>query len=433
MTRKNGWFIFRGLWKGFRYSTEVKASGFSTAVAHTLPADPGETRDVGKVVLASTRGRLAGRVIGSDGQPLVGAAVFNRGDAPEIVKASTGSNGDFQLGSLRAGHKYAFVRANGYRFTGVRSDGDANAMRIIMLKTTEPPPEWKPAGAASFDEQRAFAKQILTRLWVKFGARANGDGAIPLVSIMARIDLDLATQWSAEKGHRHDRLLRLARAERMAETDAQRAIALLANDRGRDVQAFLHAMAVRFAATDRAKSLVFAEAAAVRARDMPEKDRAAAQAKAGAALLRFGKTQAGHAIIEEAVLAAGKLGTAGIEAIDRAVVAGAIAPDDLKRALDLVQPIQADDTDRFVAYVARAIAQTDTNRGVALADEMNGETRVAERVKTAIAYRIGAERPDEAVRIIEDMKREHSARWQAEALAWLAVASSRATRHGRSS
>ena len=59
VTRKNGWFIFRGLWKGFRYSTEVEASGHTTAVAHTMLTEAGETRDVGKVVLASTRGRLA--------------------------------------------------------------------------------------------------------------------------------------------------------------------------------------------------------------------------------------------------------------------------------------------------------------------------------------------------------------------------------------
>ncbi len=421
-TSKNGWFIFRGLWKGFRYSTEVEASGHNTAVAHTMLAEAGETRDVGKVVLASTRGRLAGRVFGSDGQPLVGAAVFNRGDGPEIARAVTDRNGSFQLGSLRAGTKYAFVRADGYRFTGVKSDGDADAMRIIMLKLTEPPPQSKPAAAASLDEQRAFAKQILGRLWEKFGARADGDGALPLVSIMARIDLELATKWSAEKGHRHDRLLRMARAERMAETDAPGAIALLANDRGRDVQAFLQAMVARFGPTDRAKAIVFAEEAALRARDLPEKARAAALATAGAALSRFGRADAGRALIAQAVLAAGELGNEDIEARDRAIVAGALAPDDLKQALALIEPIQADDNDRFVAFVARAIAKTDTNRGVALADLMSGETPVPERVKTAIAFRIGADEPDEAIRIIEGMKRENPGRWRAEALGWLAVA-----------
>ena len=103
----------------------------------------------------------------------VGAAVFNRGDGPELSRASTDSNGSFQLGSLRAGAKYAFVRADGYRFTGVKSSGDADALRIIMLKITEPPPQWRPAAAPSFDEQRAFAKQILTSLWEKLSAQSR--------------------------------------------------------------------------------------------------------------------------------------------------------------------------------------------------------------------------------------------------------------------
>ena len=43
-------------------------------------------------------------------------------------------------------------------------------------------------------------------------------------------------------------------------------------------------------------------------------------------------------------------------------------------------------------------------------------------VRTVIAYRIGAANPDEAIKVIEGMKRDHAGRWQAEAFAWLAVA-----------
>ena len=53
---------------------------------------------------------------------------------------------------------------------------------------------------------------------------------------------------------------------------------------------------------------------------------------------------------------------------------------------------------------------------------MHGRAPVQERVRTAIAYKIGAARPDEAIRIIEGMTREHAGRWRAEALGWLAVA-----------
>jgi hypothetical protein len=45
-----------------------------------------------------------------------------------------------------------------------------------------------------------------------------------------------------------------------------------------------------------------------------------------------------------------------------------------------------------------------------------------------VAYRIGADRPDEAIRIIEGMNRPDAGRWQAEAFGWLAVALARRDR-----
>ena len=55
---------------------------------------------------------------------------------------------------------------------------------------------------------------------------------------------------------------------------------------------------------------------------------------------------------------------------------------------------------------------------------MGGRAFDHELARTEIAYKIGADRPDEAIKIIEGMKREPrwAARWQAEAFGWLAVA-----------
>ena len=52
---------------------------------------------------------------------------------------------------------------------------------------------------------------------------------------------------------------------------------------------------------------------------------------------------------------------------------------------------------------------------------MTTQWHIHERVRTAIAYKIGAAKPDEAIRMIEKMKSDQPARWQAEAFAWLAV------------
>ena len=61
-------------------------------------------------------------------------------------------------------------------------------------------------------------------------------------------------------------------------------------------------------------------------------------------------------------------------------------------------------------------------RAVAMADAMSGNGPYPDRTKTEIASRIGADRPDEAIRIIEGMKSFAADYMRAEAFAWLAIA-----------
>ncbi len=139
-------------------------------------------------------------------------------------------------------------------------------------------------------------------------------------------------------------------------------------------------------------------------------------------LIHSGRVEDGRALIVEAEKAARQLDTEGPAAQARARVAGPVALLDVKNALALVEPIADDDKDRFFAFIARAIATTDTARAVALADRMTGPTPVQQRVKTAIAYKIAATRPAEAIKIVEGIDHDDSGRWRAEAFAWLAVA-----------
>ena len=109
-------------------------------------------------MLINTDAYFAGRVVGSDGHPIVGAEVFNRGDAPGPVAKATDSQGRFRLEGMLPGTRFVFVRKEGYRFTGVKNQGNTDGMTITLLKTTEPPPAWKPVTTASREEERAFAK-----------------------------------------------------------------------------------------------------------------------------------------------------------------------------------------------------------------------------------------------------------------------------------
>ncbi len=153
-TDDSGWFVFRGLWPGDIYKVAIDATGYGKAEPPEVQGQAGATHDLGTIALAGGSGHIAGRVVGSDGQPIAGATVFNRGDGPMPLTTTTGPDGRFRLDSLFPGTGYAFVRKDGYRFTGAKVDGDADDLTITLLKTTEPPPAWKPGAGPSFADQR---------------------------------------------------------------------------------------------------------------------------------------------------------------------------------------------------------------------------------------------------------------------------------------
>ena len=374
------------------------------------------------MVVFKTSGRIAGRVVDSEGQPVGGAAVFNRDDGPANT-TSTDPQGLFQLHSLTPGPKYVFVRKEGFRFTSTKVTDDADSLTITILKASDPPPPWKPGAAPSLDRERAFAKQILVRLWKKFGLDDDENRAVQCILAMAPIDRPLALQWLSERGPVNDSRVRQIAAAELAKSEVPGTLALLSKDHDKAAQSFFQKLAQRFATSDPMKSRQFADEAIARARALgDENERAPALAETGAMLLNAGRVEDGRTLIAEAEKAAWRLDTEGPAAQARARVAGAVALVDVKNALALVEPITEDDKDRYIAFIARAIALTDTAQAVALTDRMNGPTPVQQRVKTAIAYMIAAMRPDEAIKIVEGIDHDDSGRWRAEAFGWLAVA-----------
>jgi protocatechuate 3,4-dioxygenase beta subunit len=423
-TAENGLFVFRRLWPEDSYNVVVEARGHNKGESSRMTAKLGETHDLGRIVLINTDTYVAGRVVGSDGHPIVGAEVFNRGDAPGPVATATDSQGRFRLAGLLPGTRFVFVRKDGYRFTGVKNQGNADGMMITLLKATEPPPAWKPVTITGGDEERAFAKQVLMRIWQKYGSNADNNGAFSCIRAMAEIDPDLAMQWSAEKGHRYDDDVRFAEARKLAETDAEDALALLNQKPDSASQTAVQGLADRFAETDPKKALWFANEAAVQARGLNQPDRALAMARAGAVLVKLGRGDVGRKLIDEAARDAAGLPVVDRAGFYRALVSGILAPYDVERALALVEPLKTENQEgpRNRARIAAAIATTNTKRAVELVETVGGNAFYHETARTAIAYQIGRDRPDEAIKIIEDMKRDPATIWQAEAYGWLAVA-----------
>jgi hypothetical protein len=423
-TAENGLFVFRGLWPEDSYHVVVEARGHNKGESSRTTAKLGETHDLGKIVLISTDAYVAGRVVGSDGHPIVGAEVFNRGDAPEPVAKSTDSQGRFRLEGMLPGTRFVFVRKEGYRFTGVKNLGNSDGMTITLLKTSELPPAWKPVTATGREEERAFAKQVLIRIWQKYGSNAENNGAFSGIGAMAEIDPDLARHWSAEKGHRYDDQVRFAEARTLAETDAVGALGLLNQKPDSASQSALQELADRIAETDPKKALLFAEEAAVQSRGLNQPDRALGMARAGAVLVKLDRGDAGRKLIDAAARDAAQLPVVNRARYYRGLVSGILAPYDVERALALVESIKTENQEgpRNRARIAAAIATTNTKRALDLVETVGGPAFYHETARTVIAYQIGRDRPDEAIKIIEDMKRDPATIWQAEAYGWLAVA-----------
>ena len=83
----------------------------------------------------------------------------------------------------------------------------------------------------------------MIRIWEKFGADADNNGAFQCIWHMAEIDPDLAMQWSAEKGHRYDAEVRQAEARNLAEADPAGALALLNQKPDTESQSVLQVLA----------------------------------------------------------------------------------------------------------------------------------------------------------------------------------------------
>ncbi len=240
---------------------------------------------------------------------------------------------------------------------------------------------------------------------------------------MARLDLDLALQWSAERGHQHDGQARAAAAEALAETDGPGALELLGLVEGRERWYTLNRLAERFVATDSKKALAFAEEAAVQGRALPPPRRTYALAMAGELLACLGRAEAGRKLIDEVARDAPRLTEGPMDGYSRASVARALAPFDLDRALKLIEPFREPrEKTRYTTFVADAIAATDPDRAAALADEASPVYLSASQVRTRIAVRLGPDDPGRAIRFIEGMTGHFADKYRAEGFAWLAAA-----------
>ena len=82
-------FRSTALWPGDRYEVAVSAAGFAKSQAVVQRGEAGKVHDLATIALVRTNVTVGGIVVDSAGKPVTGVTVFNQGDAPRTLSATT--------------------------------------------------------------------------------------------------------------------------------------------------------------------------------------------------------------------------------------------------------------------------------------------------------------------------------------------------------
>jgi hypothetical protein len=406
-TDANGRFETYALWPGETYRVTITADGYGKLDSTQVQPKAGQVHDFHNLVLQRTGGIVQGQIIDSKGLPVAGVLVVNKGDGPQPIQTKSDVSGRFRLDGLYEGGVFVCARKQGYRFTAQRVQTDGPAVTIRLLRSSEPLPQpKKEVELPPFEVQRQIGRQLLEKLWA-LPPEVKRTGMRSLLVSMARVDPKVAQRWAKEAGPEQENTVRSTLAEQFAATDADLALAMLAQVSNQSAYYTLKGLTRRYLNSDPAKSLRFAEEAIVRARTLDQPARTWSLAEIGSLVRRLGKEEAGRKLIAEAADMADKLGVLAYHALARGEVAQALAPYDVNRAQALLKPLtDPNDRERFAQLVASATLKDDPS--------------LPPHTRMKIAYRLGATDPAAAVRIVDSIQED--IKIKAEAYSWVAVA-----------
>src|SRR5207237_8985618 len=97
-TDADGRFTSGALWPNDRYQVSVSLDEYGRAESKQVPGEAGQVHDLGTVRLVAIGKEVRGKVVGTDGKPLAGVTVAQRGDGPVGTSAISGPDGSFVLG-----------------------------------------------------------------------------------------------------------------------------------------------------------------------------------------------------------------------------------------------------------------------------------------------------------------------------------------------
>jgi RNA polymerase sigma factor (sigma-70 family) len=406
-TDADGRFGSGALWPKDRYQVSVLLDEYGRAESQQVQGEAGQVHDLGTVKLVATGKAVRGTVVGTDGKPLAGVTVLQRGDGPVGTSAKTGPDGSFTLGGYFDRPGFVVVKDDGYRPTAVAVRPGGEPVTITLRKTSEPP-----APVPAMDGHEAaltkFTRSLMETLWAD--REQMGGFERNVFSDMARYDPATARRWRDEEKKRTNgktdltRLLDEAELERdllaLARDDLDELLARLPKRSQWDVDR-VATLARKLLAVDKARALRAAEEAAVRARALDPGERPWGLARAGDVAIRAGNEAGGRKLLAEAVELAAKL--PADKDYYRGWVAAAVVAHDEPAAFRLIEPIA--DADRFneaVQEMVSRLADTDPDRAEGLFTRLRpGRNSSPSAARLVLGFKFAATDPARAEKVVE--------------------------------
>ena len=363
-----GLLLRQDLKPGLQYQLHVEAPGCDPYESELWTAEAGVTQDLGTITLTRHVAAVAGTVVDAAGKPVAGVQVYNTGDAPAPVYATTDAEGRFRLEGLREGPVYVFADAPGCRLVGVPVQTGTENLRVT-LEPKAPGTMGEPQPLRSLlpaDKAQALAKQLL----VDTLAQTQGGDSYDRASLLGRLaTLDAPAAFeAAAAGGDDDAPVKRAVALQGLSDNPDEALALMREATPpEDLPWRLVDLARQRAQGSPELALRLLQEAEAALPAVPEAGwRIAITALVGARMRSFAEEH-GTALLRQAAQEAGQLEPAELGAYGRGVVAENLCELDLEGALALMEPIgDQHERGRHLSNIARRIAPTDPDRALRL-------------------------------------------------------------------
>jgi hypothetical protein len=425
-TDAKGRFQIQGLWPSDRHQLQITAEGYATFRLDPIDNPPRKTHcDLGQLQLISTRGKIEGVVVDSQGHSLAGVYVLNHSYTMEPPAVKTDVSGHFCLEGFLPGAARVFAVKDGYRFTGIQTESGACNVVVKLLRKDEPTPARpQPTQSTAADlerQQKQLAQKIIDQLLA--GCSENDeDERSRLVLSLAWIDPTAAAERAENLKGEMKTVVRSIAVLDVVNGNLNEWLKNQTKPKDAEmVCCTLMFLTMRYETSEPAKAIRCAEAMAAQARQTSDQSMQVEMLSQAAAVIGKcgGNKDLGHKWAEEAASIFLKIKSEEKRSQVCASVTEALAFSGVDRAIQFLKSI-GEDSPHCLAQVATAAVTVDLKKARKILGNLPKEEET-ENVRARMAIRLAATHPTEAKQLLDDGK-WHNVSLKVEALGWLAAA-----------